>query len=71
MGDLANLEPENNAHILDETKNLLSLWVNSRERRGIQPSGIDLSNVKTLVNYLRFTGSISKKEEEMLRRYYD
>lgn len=55
---------------MDDIKQLLSLLINSRHIRGMQPTNIDLSNVKTLTNYLRITGSITPEEKEKLDRYY-
>lgn len=55
---------------MDDITQLLSLLINSRHIRGMHPSNIDLSNVKTITNYLRITGSISKKEKENLDKFY-
>lgn len=55
---------------MDDITQLLSLLINSRHIRGMLPANIDMSNVKTLTNYLRISGSISKQEKESLDRYY-
>lgn len=71
MNEIARLDggKELNGN-MDEIKQLLSLLINSRHSRGIQTTNIDLSNVKTLTNYLRISGSITPQEKENLDRFY-
>ncbi|MCY8867365.1 hypothetical protein MOD76_19705 [Bacillus spizizenii] len=54
----------------DDITQLLSLLINSRHIRGMLPTNIDMSNVKTITNYLRISGSISSQEKEKLDKFY-
>lgn len=71
MNEVARLDdskvPNGN---MDDITQLLSLLINSRHIRGMLPANIDMSNVKTITNYLRISGSISSQEKEKLDKFY-